>query len=67
MNRRRRPKRERDPRSSIDDVLDVYKRDIDRTLLREALEMTPDQRVRKMVELVRFTENLREAGKKAFP
>jgi len=36
VNRRRRSKRERDPRSSIDDVLDVYKRDIDRTLLREA-------------------------------
>jgi hypothetical protein len=28
--------------------------------------MTPDQRVRKMVELLRFTERLREAGEKSF-
>lgn len=68
MNPRRRPERERDDlRSSIDDVIEVYKRDVDRTLLREALAMTPDQRVRKMVELARFTESLREAGRKAFP
>lgn len=54
------------PPSSLDDVIDVYKRDVDRTLLREALKLTPDQRVRKMVELLRFTERLREAGKKTF-
>jgi hypothetical protein len=54
------------PRSSLDDVLDVYKRDLDLTLLREALKLTPDQRVRKMIELLRFSERLREAGKKAF-
>jgi hypothetical protein len=54
------------PRSSLDDVIDVYKKDVDVTLLREALKMTPDQRVRKMVELLRFTERLREAGKKTF-
>lgn len=52
--------------SSLDDVIDVYKRDVDLTLLREALKMTPDHRVRKMVELLRFTERLREAGRKAF-
>jgi hypothetical protein len=54
------------PRSSMDDVIDLYKRDVDRTLLREALSMTPDQRVRKLIELVRFCDELREAGTKAF-
>ena len=54
------------PRSSMDEVIDLYKRDVDRTLLREALSMTPDQRVRKLIELVRFCDELREAGAKAF-
>jgi hypothetical protein len=54
------------PRSSMDDVIDVYKKDVDRTLLREALSMTPDQRVRKLIELVHFCDELREAGAKAF-
>jgi hypothetical protein len=53
-------------RSSIDDVIDVYKKDVDRALLREALKLTPDQRVRRLVDLTRFTARLREAGKKAF-
>lgn len=68
MSRRRTAEPEAEPpRSSLDDVIDVYKRDVDRTLLRAALAMTPDQRVRKMAELARFTETLQEAGRKAFP
>ena len=54
------------PRSSIDDIIDLYKKDVDRSLLRTALKMTPDQRVRRLVELTRFVETVREAGKKAF-
>jgi hypothetical protein len=54
------------PRSSIDEIIELYKRDVDRSLLRAALNMTPDQRVRRLVELTRFTEAVREAGKKAF-
>jgi hypothetical protein len=53
-------------RSSIDDIIELYKKDVDRTLLRDALKLTPDQRVRKLAELVRFTEAFREAGRKAF-
>jgi hypothetical protein len=53
-------------RSSLDDVIDAYKKDVDVSLLQEALKLTPDQRVRKMVELLRFTERLREAGRKTF-
>lgn len=50
----------------MDVIIDLYKCDVDRTLLREALAMTPDQRVRKMVELIHFAETLRQAGRKAF-
>jgi hypothetical protein len=52
-------------RSSIDDIIDVYKKDVDRGLLREALKLTPDQRVRRLVELTRFAERVRTAAKKA--
>jgi hypothetical protein len=54
-------------RSSIDDIIELYKKDVDRTLLREALKLTPDQRVRRLVELTRFTERLRQAEKKTTP
>jgi hypothetical protein len=54
------------PRSSLDEVIDFYKKDVDRSLLREALKLTPDQRVRKLVELVRACEELRLSGEKAF-
>ena len=54
------------PRSSLDDVIDSYKRDVDRTLLRAALALTPGERVQKLVDLLRVTEALREAGTRAF-
>ena len=53
-------------RSSLDEIIELYKRDVDRTLLREQLRKTPDQRVRELVELERFAEELRRAGRKAF-
>ena len=48
-------------RSSIDDIIDLYKRDIDRTLLREQLRKTPDERVRELVALEQFADKLRRA------
>ena len=48
-------------RSSIDEIIDLYKKDIDRTLLREQLGKTPDERVRELVALERFAEELRRA------
>ncbi len=50
----------------MDRVIDLYKRDVDRGLLREQLRKTPDQRVRELVELERFADELRAAGRKAF-
>jgi hypothetical protein len=51
-------------RSSIDDVI-VYKRDVDRTLLRENLRLTPDERLRKLIAFLEFTGKLRQAGREA--
>lgn len=55
-----------EPRSSLDDVIDSYKKDVDRALLREALSLTPAERMQRLVKLQRFAAELRAAGKKAF-
>lgn len=52
-------------RSSIDDIIELYQKNVDRGLLREALKLTPDQRVRRLVELTRFAAAVRESVKKA--
>jgi len=52
-------------RSSIDEIIDLYKKDVDRTLLREALKLTPEERLEKLYELVRLADELRESGKRA--
>jgi hypothetical protein len=49
--------------TTIDPVIEVYKRDVDRSLLRESLRLTPDERLRRLVELQRFAEELRRAGR----
>ncbi len=41
----------------------TYKKHIDRTLLRENLKLTPEQRLLKLIELQRFADELRRAGK----
>jgi uncharacterized LabA/DUF88 family protein len=54
-------------RSSIDDVIELYKKDVDRGLLREALKLTPTERLRRLVELTRFADRLRHSGTKPSP
>jgi hypothetical protein len=46
-------------------VIEAYKKDVDRTLLRENLKLTPDQRLDKLQDFVRFAAELREAGRRA--
>ena len=50
----------------MDDVIECYKKDVDRTLLREALKLTPGERVRKLIDLLRSTAALRDAGGRSF-
>jgi transcriptional regulator with XRE-family HTH domain len=49
------PKREPDP------IIEAYKRDVDRTLLRENLRRTADERLTSLVALQRFGEDLERA------
>ncbi|MEO8484519.1 MAG: hypothetical protein ABI634_20115 [Acidobacteriota bacterium] len=46
-------------------TVDAYKKDIDRTLLRENLKLTPEQRILKLQDFVRFLVTVQEAGRKA--
>ena len=47
------------------DSVGDFMRDVDRTLLRENLKLTPDQRLEKFVSFMRFIAELRRAGEKA--
>ncbi len=55
----------REPTLKPDPVIEAYKRDIDRSLLRENLKLTVEQRFLKLQELQRFAAELRRAGRAA--
>ncbi len=55
----------RKPPSSFDAVIEVYKRDIDRTLLRENLKLTPTERILKLQSALKLAEEFRRAGKQS--
>jgi len=46
-------------------VIEAYKKDVDRTLLRENLKLTTAQRIEKMIAVLAFAEELRRSGKGA--
>ena len=53
------------PRPDPDPVVEAYKKDIDRTLIRENLKLTVEERFQKTMALARFADELRRAGKAA--
>lgn len=48
-----------------DPVIEVYKKDVDRTLLRENLKLTVEERFLKLMELQKFADELQRAGQEA--
>ncbi len=48
-----------------DPLIEAYKKDVDRTLLRENLKLTVTQRFEKLMAMQRFAEEMRRAGKEA--
>jgi hypothetical protein len=46
------------------DAVRDYMRDVDRSLLRENLKLTPEQRLAKFASFMRFIAELRGAGEK---
>jgi hypothetical protein len=53
------------PATTDDPVIRAYMRDVDRTLLRENLKLTPAQRLEKLVRFSSFAAELRRAGQAA--
>ena len=47
-----------------DPVIEFYKRDVDRTLIRQQLRRSVDERVANMIAALRLAEALREAGRR---
>ncbi len=43
-------------RSSIDDIIELYKRDVDRTLLRENMKLAVEQRFQQLRNMQEFYE-----------
>ena len=52
------------PPDSISAIIELYKRDVDITLIRENLKLTVEQRLLNLQNLQRFAEELRQAGRK---
>ncbi|MBV9947542.1 MAG: hypothetical protein JOZ69_11880 [Myxococcales bacterium] len=42
-------------------VIEAYKKDVDLTLVRENLKLTPEQRLLKMISALRFAEEVRSS------
>jgi len=54
-----------DPVAANTDSVGDFMRDVDRTLLRENLKLTPEQRLEKFASFMRFIAELRRAGENA--
>ena len=52
-------------RLDSDPVIEAYKKDVDRTLLRENLKLSVDERFRKLEEMRRLAGELQRAGRQA--
>jgi hypothetical protein len=46
-------------------VIEAFKKDIDRTLIRENLKLSYEERLLKLMQLQRFAHELRQAGRRA--
>ena len=53
------------PTDCYDRVIEEYKKDVDRTLLRENLKLTVDERFRNFENFMRYVHELRAAGERS--
>jgi hypothetical protein len=57
------PSRSRVPEWEPDPVIEAYKKDVDRTLLRENLKLTPGERLEKLAAFMRSLREVRGAAR----
>jgi hypothetical protein len=50
-----------------DPVVEAYKRDVDRTLIRESLRLSVEERLERLIALQEFAHELRRAGQAPKP
>jgi hypothetical protein len=48
---------------SVDPVIEAYKKDVDRTLIRENLKKSHEERVLALEQMLEFVEEVRRAGR----
>jgi hypothetical protein len=48
-----------------DPVIEAYKKDVDITLIRENLKLSVEERLRKLMRMQKFVEELRQATRKS--
>lgn len=48
----------------LDPVIEVYKKDVDRTLIRKNLKLSHEERLQNAMELQSFAQELRKAGRR---
>ena len=53
------------PPDFVDPVIEEYKKDVDRSIIRENLKLTVEERLRKHQNAQTFFEELRRAGERA--
>jgi hypothetical protein len=53
------------PAHWLDPIIEAYKKDVDRTLLRENLKLTPDQRLANLESMLASAEEMRRAMRAA--
>lgn len=51
---------------SIQAIIELYKKDIDRSPIRENLKLTPEKRLLKLQDFANFALELRKAGKRIY-
>jgi hypothetical protein len=54
------------PEAEIDRLVEELKKDVDRTLIRENLKLTVEERLAQLMRLQEFAEELRRAGRATF-
>jgi hypothetical protein len=52
-------------RSSIDDIIDLYRRDVDVSLIVQNLQRSVEERLEALMQLESFVEELRRASRAA--
>jgi hypothetical protein len=53
------------PELEADPIIELYKRDVDRSLFIENLRLSPQQRLEKLAQMQQFAAELRKAGQAA--